>query len=184
MAFSRLEGASPTHAAQVEEHHRPDGQDHGAHEEDARVGAQPHTVSRAEPSRYRPPLTPAALPPPPPLPLPPYSSLCFQFLLPVIQISLICLCVGGDPMGVQVAVVNNESSPSAFSRSLLSFLDESSIQQVHVLPRSEEPGCFSGSSSGLFPLVLTAEAAVSDHILMKEFRNSLRFNRAKRTLSC
>lgn len=67
MAFSRLEGASPTHAAQVEEHHRPDGQDHGAHEEDARVGAQPHTVSRAELCRHRPPLTPAALPPPPSL---------------------------------------------------------------------------------------------------------------------
>lgn len=181
MAFSRLEGASPTRAAQVEEHHRPDGQDHGAHEEDARVGAQPHTVSRAELCRHRPPLTPAAFLPPPLLP---FSSLCFQFLLPVIQISLICLCVGGDPMGVQVAVVNNESSPSAFSRSLLSFLDESSIQQVHVLPRSEEPGCFSASSSGLFPLVLTAEAAVCDPILMKEFRNSLCFNRVKRTLSC
>lgn len=61
------------------------------------------------------------------------SSLCFQFLLPVIQVSLICLCVGGDPKGIQVAIVNNETSPSAFSQSFLSFLDNSSVQQVFVL---------------------------------------------------
>lgn len=58
------------------------------------------------------------------------SSLCFQFLLPVIQVSLICLCIGGDPNGIRVAVVNNETSPSAYSRTLLSFLDNSSVQQV------------------------------------------------------
>lgn len=62
------------------------------------------------------------------------SSLCFQFLLPVIQISLICLCVGGDPKGIQVAVVNNETAPSAYSQSLLSFLDNSSVQQVFIWP--------------------------------------------------
>lgn len=60
------------------------------------------------------------------------SSLCFQFLLPVIQISLICLCVGGDPRGIQVAVVNNETAPSAYSQSLLSLLDNSSVQQVFI----------------------------------------------------
>uniref|UniRef100_A0A3Q2DQ96 ABC transporter G family member 20-like n=1 Tax=Cyprinodon variegatus TaxID=28743 RepID=A0A3Q2DQ96_CYPVA len=55
------------------------------------------------------------------------GSLCFQFLLPVIQISLICLCVGGDPKGIKVAVVNNDTSPasSSYSQSLLSFLDNS-----------------------------------------------------------
>ncbi|XP_060943701.1 ABC transporter G family member 23 [Limanda limanda] len=58
------------------------------------------------------------------------GSLCFQFVLPVIQISLICLCVGGDPRGVQVAVVNNETSPSAYSLTLLSFLDNTSVTQV------------------------------------------------------
>ncbi|MEQ2163983.1 hypothetical protein GOODEAATRI_001810 [Goodea atripinnis] len=59
-------------------------------------------------------------------------SLCFQFLLPVIQISLICLCVGGDPKGIKVAVVNNDTNPlsSSFSVSLLSFLDNSSVIQV------------------------------------------------------
>lgn len=61
------------------------------------------------------------------------SSLCFQFLLPVIQIALICLCVGGDPKGIEVAVVNNETSSSAYSISLLSFLDNSSVHQVFIL---------------------------------------------------
>lgn len=60
------------------------------------------------------------------------SSLCFQFLLPVIQISLICLCVGGDPRGIKVAVVNNETSATSYSKSLLSFLDNSSVHQVGI----------------------------------------------------
>ncbi|KTG37231.1 hypothetical protein cypCar_00019961, partial [Cyprinus carpio] len=58
------------------------------------------------------------------------GSICFQFLLPVIQICLMCLCIGGDPKGIDVAVVNNESSPSAYSRSLLSFLDNTSVYQI------------------------------------------------------
>ena len=59
-------------------------------------------------------------------------SLCFQFLLPVIQISLMCVCIGGDPKGVRVAVVNNETSSSGYSQLLLGFLDNSSIEQVVV----------------------------------------------------
>lgn len=66
------------------------------------------------------------------------SSLCFQFLLPVIQISLICLCVGGDPKGIQVAVVNNETSGNDYSKSLLSFLDNSSVQQVGIPASAEQ----------------------------------------------
>ncbi|KAJ3610000.1 hypothetical protein NHX12_022094 [Muraenolepis orangiensis] len=72
------------------------------------------------------------------------GSLCFQFLLPVIQISLMCLCVGGDPKGIQVAVVNNETSSSAYSKSLLAFLDNSSIEQV---PRSHADA-FTGIYNG------------------------------------
>ncbi|KAL7861589.1 hypothetical protein SRHO_G00130300 [Serrasalmus rhombeus] len=60
------------------------------------------------------------------------GSLCFQFLLPVIQICLMCLCIGGDPKGIEVAVVNNETSSSAYSHSLLSFLDNTSIIQVNM----------------------------------------------------
>ncbi|MEQ2289040.1 hypothetical protein AMECASPLE_029142 [Ameca splendens] len=76
------------------------------------------------------------------------GSLCFQFLLPVIQISLICLCVGGDPKGIKVAVVNNDTSPlsSSFSVSLLSFLDNSSVIQV-PLPHKE---AFEGVHKGRY----------------------------------
>ncbi|KAM4729869.1 ABC transporter G family member 23 isoform 1-T1 [Anableps anableps] len=79
------------------------------------------------------------------------GSLCFQFLLPVIQISLICLCVGGDPKGIKVAVVNNDtSSPStSFSRSLLSFLDNASVIQV-PLPHNEAfEGVYKGEYWGV-----------------------------------
>ncbi|XP_066552785.1 ABC transporter G family member 20 [Amia ocellicauda] len=58
--------------------------------------------------------------------------LCFQFLLPVIQISLMCLCIGGEAQGIQVAVVNNETGNSSLSHSLLSFLDNKSVEQVLV----------------------------------------------------
>ncbi|CAJ1066677.1 LOW QUALITY PROTEIN: ABC transporter G family member 23 [Xyrichtys novacula] len=72
------------------------------------------------------------------------GSLCFQFLLPVIQVSLICMCVGGDPKGILVAVVNNDTSPSSYSQSVLSFLDNSSMYQVH-LPHND---AFEGIRNG------------------------------------
>ncbi|XP_061822380.1 ABC transporter G family member 23 isoform X1 [Nerophis lumbriciformis] len=77
------------------------------------------------------------------------GSLCFQFLLPVIQITLICLCVGGDPQGIQVAVVNNETSPNSFSRSLLSFLDNSSVQQVQLSHEEAFRGIHDGKYWGI-----------------------------------
>ncbi|XP_061546593.1 ABC transporter G family member 23 isoform X2 [Phycodurus eques] len=78
------------------------------------------------------------------------GSLCFQFLLPVIQMSLICLCVGGDPKGIQVAVVNNETSTIAFSPSLLSFLDNSSVEQVSL----SHAEAFQGISDGKYWAVI------------------------------
>uniref|UniRef100_A0A3P8UVC0 ABC transporter G family member 23-like n=1 Tax=Cynoglossus semilaevis TaxID=244447 RepID=A0A3P8UVC0_CYNSE len=72
------------------------------------------------------------------------GSLCFQFLLPVIQIALICLCVGADPKGIDVAVVNNDTSQNSFSLSLLSFLDNASVHQV---PLSHDEA-FDGINNG------------------------------------
>ncbi|AWP14696.1 putative ABC transporter G family member 23-like [Scophthalmus maximus] len=77
------------------------------------------------------------------------DSLCFQFLLPVIQVSLICLCVGGDPQGIQVAVVNNETSASGYSQSLLSFLDNASVQQVHLSHAEAFDGIYNGEYWGV-----------------------------------
>uniref|UniRef100_A0A3Q3EUY2 ABC transporter G family member 23-like n=1 Tax=Labrus bergylta TaxID=56723 RepID=A0A3Q3EUY2_9LABR len=77
------------------------------------------------------------------------GSLCFQFLLPVIQVSLICLCVGGDPKGIEVAVVNNETSPSAYSQSLLSFLDNSSVHQVPLSHTDAFEGIYNGEYWGV-----------------------------------
>ncbi|KAG1971887.1 ABC transporter G family [Pimephales promelas] len=78
------------------------------------------------------------------------GSLCFQFLLPVIQICLMCLCIGGDPKGIDVAVVNNETSPSAYSTTLLSFLDNTSVHQVK-LSHSE---AFAGIHNGEYWAVI------------------------------
>ncbi|CAL8300384.1 unnamed protein product [Merluccius merluccius] len=77
------------------------------------------------------------------------GSLCFQFLLPVIQISLMCLCIGGDPKGIQVAVVNNETSTSAYSQSLLAFLDNSSIEQVPLSHADAFTGIYNGEYWGV-----------------------------------
>ncbi|XP_045926477.1 ABC transporter G family member 23 isoform X1 [Micropterus dolomieu] len=77
------------------------------------------------------------------------GSLCFQFLLPVIQVSLICLCIGGDPNGIQVAVVNNETSSSAYSQSLLSFLDNSSVHQVPLSHSDAFDGVYNGEYWGV-----------------------------------
>ncbi|KAJ8405118.1 hypothetical protein AAFF_G00330390 [Aldrovandia affinis] len=75
--------------------------------------------------------------------------LCFQFLLPVIQISLMCLCIGGDPGGIQVAVVNNETSDFSLSKSLLSFLDNSSVQQVAMTHSEAFDGIQNGEYWGI-----------------------------------
>ncbi|KAK0149801.1 ABC transporter G family member 23 [Merluccius polli] len=77
------------------------------------------------------------------------GSLCFQFLLPVIQISLMCLCIGGDPKGIQVAVVNNETSTSAYSQLLLAFLDNSSIEQVPLSHADAFTGIYNGEYWGV-----------------------------------
>lgn len=77
------------------------------------------------------------------------GSLCFQFLLPVIQITLICLCIGGDPQGIQVAVVNNETSLSSYSHALLSFIDNSSVQQVHLSHAEAFEGVYNGEYWGV-----------------------------------
>ncbi|XP_062863493.1 ABC transporter G family member 23 isoform X2 [Trichomycterus rosablanca] len=74
------------------------------------------------------------------------GSLCFQFLLPVIQICLMCLCIGGDPQGIEVAVVNNESGSSSYSHLFLSFLDNTSVHQVN-LSHSE---AFDGVQNGKY----------------------------------
>ncbi|KAF7661925.1 hypothetical protein LDENG_00249910 [Lucifuga dentata] len=77
------------------------------------------------------------------------GSLCFQFLLPVIQITLICLCIGGEPNGIQVAVVDNETSLSSFSKSLLSFIDSSSVHQVALSHNEAFNGVYNGEYWGV-----------------------------------
>ncbi|XP_051868225.1 ABC transporter G family member 20 [Pristis pectinata] len=56
----------------------------------------------------------------------------FQFFLPVIQISLICLCIGGNPKDLHVAVVNNDTGEPAMSQKVLWHLDNNTIIQVHL----------------------------------------------------
>ncbi|KAI3363418.1 hypothetical protein L3Q82_012042 [Scortum barcoo] len=102
------------------------------------------------------------------------GSLCFQFLLPVIQVSLICLCVGGDPKGIQVAVVNNETSASSYSRSLLSFLDNSSVHQVPLSHTDAFDGIYNGEYWGVigfgknFTSYLTKSFSVSRDFKLKK----------------
>jgi hypothetical protein len=44
----------------------------------------------------------------------------FEFLIPVIQISLFCLCIGREPYGLPVGIVNNETiTNSIYNKSLL-----------------------------------------------------------------
>uniref|UniRef100_A0A4W4EJH8 ABC transporter domain-containing protein n=1 Tax=Electrophorus electricus TaxID=8005 RepID=A0A4W4EJH8_ELEEL len=77
------------------------------------------------------------------------GSLCFQFLLPMIQICLMCLCIGGEPRGIEVAVVNNESSSSSFSRTLLSLLDNASVHQVSLSHSQAMEGIRNGEYWGV-----------------------------------
>uniref|UniRef100_A0A1A8LJY3 ATP-binding cassette, sub-family H, member 1 n=3 Tax=Nothobranchius TaxID=28779 RepID=A0A1A8LJY3_9TELE len=96
------------------------------------------------------------------------GSLCFQFLLPVIQISLICLCVGGEPKGIQVAVVNNDTSPSSYSTLLLTFLDNSSVHQV-PLPHNEAfEGVYTGKYWGVIGFGKNFTSYLTKRVLQRQ----------------
>ncbi|XP_013876908.1 ABC transporter G family member 23 [Austrofundulus limnaeus] len=96
------------------------------------------------------------------------GSLCFQFLLPVIQISLICLCVGGEPKGIQVAVVNNDTSPSSFSNMVLSFLDNSSVHQVPLSHHEAFEGAYSGKYWGVIGFGKNFTSYLTKRILQRQ----------------
>ena len=55
--------------------------------------------------------------------------LIFQFMLPAIQVILFCLCIGGEPFDVPVAVVNEEQVPKS-SLAFLGGLSKKIIRQV------------------------------------------------------
>lgn len=55
--------------------------------------------------------------------------LIFQFMLPAIQVILFCLCIGGDPFDVPVAIVNDEIVPRS-SQQFLDGLNKKIIRQV------------------------------------------------------
>lgn len=60
--------------------------------------------------------------------------LMFEFLLPVVQITLFCLCIGGDPRHLRMGVVNNETCSESnetlcFSGLFLKNLDSKLIVQ-------------------------------------------------------
>lgn len=55
--------------------------------------------------------------------------LIFEFLLPAVQVILFCLCIGGDPFDVPLAVVNDEVIPQA-SKFFLDAIDKNAIRQV------------------------------------------------------
>ncbi|XP_019743728.1 ABC transporter G family member 20 isoform X2 [Hippocampus comes] len=95
------------------------------------------------------------------------GSLCFQFLLPVIQMSLICLCVGGDPKGIQVAVVNNDTSPLAFGHSLLSFLDNSSVERVSLSHAEAFEGVYDGKYWGVIGFRKDFSSSLMNRMLLK-----------------
>lgn len=55
--------------------------------------------------------------------------LIFEFILPAVQVILFCLCIGGDPFDVPLAVVNDEVIPQA-SKFFLDAIDKKTIRQV------------------------------------------------------
>lgn len=62
--------------------------------------------------------------------------LIFEFILPAVQVILFCLCIGGDPFDVPLAVVNDEVIPQA-SKFFLEAIDKNAIRQVPFTNLSE-----------------------------------------------
>ncbi|WAR05285.1 ABCGK-like protein [Mya arenaria] len=51
--------------------------------------------------------------------------LLFQFMLPLVEIVLFCLCIGNDPFGLHLSIVNEDTGP--LGAAFLSHLDNHSI---------------------------------------------------------
>uniref|UniRef100_H3B6Y9 ATP-binding cassette, sub-family H, member 1 n=1 Tax=Latimeria chalumnae TaxID=7897 RepID=H3B6Y9_LATCH len=94
---------------------------------------------------------------------------CFQFLLPVIQISLICLCLGGEPKDLPVAVVNNETTNFSLVQHLLSHLDKHSINQVriHFQVYLNQSAAFAGAQDGNYWGIIGFEANFTQDLFLR-----------------
>ena len=56
----------------------------------------------------------------------------FQFMLPVVQITLFCVCIGADPFHLHVAVINNDTGLLGYNmgQKFLDSLDDYTVYQV------------------------------------------------------
>ncbi|XP_052805290.1 ABC transporter G family member 20-like [Mya arenaria] len=59
--------------------------------------------------------------------------LLFQFMLPLVEIVLFCLCIGNDPFGLHLSIVNEDTGP--LGAAFLSHLDNHSIVQDNYTGR-------------------------------------------------
>jgi hypothetical protein len=60
----------------------------------------------------------------------------FQFLIPVIQICLFCLCIGGEPFDLKFGIVNNETIFNSTNNASLLYINELSditFQKVLII---------------------------------------------------
>ena len=62
----------------------------------------------------------------------------FQFMLPVVQITLFCVCIGADPFHLHVAVINNDTGLLGYNmgQKFLDALDDYTVYQVRRLSKS------------------------------------------------
>ncbi|XP_072049228.1 ABC transporter G family member 20-like [Amphiura filiformis] len=62
------------------------------------------------------------------------GQVIFQFLIPAIQVILFCLCIGGDPKNLKVAVVNEDTGFlfQKFGEQFLADVDPKVIHQVPI----------------------------------------------------
>ncbi|PIK48583.1 putative ABC transporter G family member 23-like isoform X2, partial [Apostichopus japonicus] len=68
------------------------------------------------------------------------GGLAFQFLIPVLEVCLFCLCVGVPPKNLPMAVVNNDQPPFLFphlSERYLTYLSNETITKKYVASYTE-----------------------------------------------
>ena len=63
----------------------------------------------------------------------------FQYVLPVIQITLFGICIGGDPFDVKLGIVNEELTPH-MSKLFIQHLDPYFVQLHHLSSEAEAKG--------------------------------------------
>ena len=92
--------------------------------------------------------------------------LCFQFLLPSIEVILFCICIGQDPFGIPVAVFNEEPHSSYGNLFLQSIDNSTCVMKNYESRQSAVDAVYRGDAWGAILIRKNFSQALQMRVIM------------------